>query len=124
LSIKISWTWVNPYDGTHLYAVPQRAGVYEVMVKLKNSDRYRREYVGQSADLHGRAAAHLTADEPNACLRDGVQKYVCAFRYALLASEADRLDAEQALYDKYQHPCNSSRPPGSGRSPRPPVEEE
>ena len=123
-AVKLEWTWVHPYESTRLWNIPQRAGIYEVMTKLKDSDRYRRDYVGQSTDLHHRAADHLSANEPNSCLRDTVQKYVCAFRYALVSPEADRLDAEQALYDKYRHRCNTSRPPGSGRSPRPPVEEE
>jgi predicted GIY-YIG superfamily endonuclease len=107
-SARIRWTAENASS------IPQQAGVY-VLVTKHTDDKYYRDYVGQSIDLRERFVAHHSASEPNACIRRKLRDEVAYFRYALLASEADRLDAEQAVYDKYNPACNQGRPPGSGR---------
>lgn len=107
-SVRIRWTTENAAS------IPQQAGVY-VLVTKHADDKYYRDYVGQSSDLRERFLGHLAPSEPNACIRRKLQHEVAYFRYALLASQNDRLDAEQALYDLYSPTCNAGRPPGSGR---------
>ncbi len=107
-SVRIRWT------GPNASSIPKKAGVY-VLVTKRADDKYYRDYVGQSDELQDRFLRHLSASESNACIRRKLRNEVAYFRYALVASEADRLDAEQALYDLYGPMCNQERPGGSGQ---------
>jgi excinuclease UvrABC nuclease subunit len=97
--------------------------VYEYFIRLKNGGS-RIIYVGQAEDLRKRSVDHLVDTEPNECLKKHLKEIKWDFRYALLSLEADRQDAEQALYDKYKPECNQIRPNGSGRKLAIQVEEE
>lgn len=86
------------------------------MLVTQHSDgKYYRDYVGQTDDLHERFLGHLSPFEPNLCVKRKLRDEVSYFRYALVTSKDDRLDAEQTLYDRYRPTCNEERPPGSGR---------
>ena len=116
IRITIKWSaiirWEAPNDGL----IPERAGVYELLVK-QNDGNYLRRYIGQGDNLRDCFQRHLSPKEPNECIREHLAKHLCGFDYALIADRGDRLDAEMALYDKYQQQahCNRVRPPGSGR---------
>jgi excinuclease UvrABC nuclease subunit len=96
--------------------VPELPGVYELLVKQEDG-KYLRRYIGQGDSLRERFQRHLSPLEPNACIRERLAKYVCAFDYAVVSDRDDRLDAEKALYERYrsQAHCNHVPPSGSGR---------
>jgi len=104
--IRLKWSKFIGYEDS---------GVYEYFVRLKSGDK-NLIYVGEADDLRKRSQEHLSVKEPNECLKKNLKEYKWDFRYAILASKADRQDAEQALYDKYKPKCNKVRPSGSGRN--------
>jgi len=114
-TINVYWDGVIEYDEDNGNDIPESAGIYEILVKKKDEEKYIRRYIGQTNNLTDRFYAHLSDEEENEDILDGVRKYVCGFDYALIDSEADRKDAEQKLYDKYQHQWNQERPEGSSR---------
>jgi excinuclease UvrABC nuclease subunit len=114
ITIVLQWSERIRWKAENAHLIPVKGGVY-VLVTQRTDGKYYRDYVGQSSDLRDRFVAHLSASESNACIRRKLRDEVAYFRYALLPSEADRLDAEQALYDTYNPTCNQARPPGSGR---------
>ena len=95
--------------------LPAYGGVYELLV-LQQDRTWQRRYVGQGSDIKERFESHLSPSEPNLCLRGYLRgSCACKFRYALVASSAERADAERALWDRWVHKCNQVRPAGSGR---------
>lgn len=114
-TIDVYWNGVVEYNEENGDKIPESGGVYEILVKKKDEDKYMRRYIGQTEDLNDRFYKHLSDDEENENIQDGVRKYVCGFDYAFINSEADRKDVEQKLYDKYQHSWNKERPKRSGR---------
>ena len=115
-TIHVYWKGVKRYTDENGEDTPDKAGVYEILTKRKDEDRYDRKYIGQAVDLRARYFDHLSNEEENENIHEGVRKWVCGFDHALLDLEADRKDAEQAIYDKHKHPWNKERPEGSGRS--------
>jgi excinuclease UvrABC nuclease subunit len=114
ITIVLRWSRRIRWVGENATAVPQKAGVYTLITKHADG-KYYRDYVGQSENLVHRFLEHLSPSEPNGCVRRKLHDEVAYFRYALVASKDERLDAEQALYDSYGPTCNEQRPPGSGR---------
>lgn len=114
IKILLQWSGRIRWTAENASFIPQKAGVYALITKHADGTHYR-DYVGQSSDLHQRFLDHLSPSEPNACVRRKLRNEVAYFRYALVASRDDRLDAEQALYDSYSPSCNEERPAGSGR---------
>lgn len=114
--IVLKWSKIISYNSDSADEVSEDAGVYELLVKQQD-DKYKRRYIGQADDLHKRFLEHLSPDEENSCIKKKLKEYACGFDYALLSTVADRKDAEQALYDKYESEatCNQVRPEGSGR---------
>lgn len=113
-TIHIHWKGVGKYTEENSEDIPEKAGVYEILVK-RNDGKYNRKYVGRSKNLHERFLEHLSGDEENDDISDGVRKYNCGFDYALLTSEDDRKDAEKLLYKKHKYPWNKEEPEGSER---------
>lgn len=113
--LTASWEGVCEYEENNSYIIPQEGGVYEILVKNKNSGRFMRGYVGQAENLHKRYLEHLSDEEENSKIRESVREYVCGFDYALIGGEDDRKDAEKALYEKYDYAWNEKKPGGSGR---------
>lgn len=115
ITIRLSWSASRNWEQGNSAGLPERGGVYELLV-LQQDQTWRRRYVGKGADIKERFETHLLASEPNSCLRAYLRgDYACRFRYALVASADDRADAEQALWDKWHHKCNQVRPAGSAR---------
>lgn len=112
--IHVYWSGVRRYAEENSKNVPEKAGVYEILVK-RNDGKYNRKYIGQTENLHTRYLKHLSNDEENEDIYNGIRKKICGFDYALIKSEDDRADAEQKLYDKHGYPWNKERPKGSGR---------
>jgi len=109
--LKLNWSPVHEYTESNVQRyVPKEGGVYRL--SYKSEDELPMFYVGQASDLEERLLQHLTVTEPNACIKRHVRDYNCSFRYAKVASIADRNGAERALYDKYGHTCNDVAPPG------------
>lgn len=117
LKIRIKWLRVAPWERSEADSVPEKDGVYELVVKQASDGNYERRYVGQAADLRERFLRHLAPSEQNECIKAYLAKYACAFDYALVGTRDDRLDAERALYFKHRsaYRCNVEVPPGSGR---------
>lgn len=114
--IHVYWEGVRKYLEENSEHIPEGAGVYEILAKKKGKNEYMRRYVGQAADLRTRYSEHLSDEEENEDIYNGVREYVCGFSCALIELKANREDAEQALYDKYRHQWNKERPKGSGRN--------
>lgn len=114
VTIVLQWSRRIRWVGENATVIPLKADVYALITKHADG-KYYRDYVGQSENLVHRFLDHLSPSEPNACVRRKLRNEVAYFRYALVASRDDRLDAEQALYDSYSPMCNEKRPPGSGR---------
>jgi excinuclease UvrABC nuclease subunit len=92
--------------------VPASAGVYLLWVKLK-SGKWRCYYAGQAEDLRKRLLDHLSAGEPNDCIKNNVAKYTSGLEYARVAKQADRDGAEKFLYDHFKPECNKADPGGT-----------
>lgn len=112
--IPIYWSKIIPYRENNSDEVPEKAGVYEILVK-RGDGKYDRKYIGQSNNLNDRFFSHMSDQEENENIKNGLKKHYCSFDYALLDSEEDRKDAEQKLYDKHGYDWNQVRPEGSGR---------
>lgn len=121
--IHLKWSAFIGYEEWDSNKVPESSGVYEYFTRLKGGGR-KIVYVGEADNLQERSVKHLAETEPNECLKEKLEKIKWDFRYALLSLEADRQDAEQALYDKYKPECNKIRPSGSGRNLQIEIEEE
>jgi len=91
--------------------VPNSAGVYLLWVRLKN-EKWRCYYVGQCVNLEDRLLEHLSASEPNSCIKNNVQKYISGFEYAKVERKRDRDGIEKFLYDYYSLECNKKDPGG------------
>ena len=114
--IHVYWRGVRKYLEGNSEAIPEDAGVYEVLVKKEGKNKYMRRYVGQAVDLRTRYLEHLSDEEENEDIYDGLREYVCGFDCAPIKLKADREDAEQTLYDRHKHPWNKERPKGSRRN--------
>jgi len=114
--IHVYWEGVKGYTDENSEKIPNEDGVYEILVKQKGKNEYKRKYIGQTEDLQDRYYKHLSDEEENENIYEGVKKYICAFDYALIESEADRKDAEKGLYEKHNYPWNKTKPEGSGRN--------
>lgn len=113
-TIHIYWSRVILYTEENAQVIPEKSGVYEILVK--GADGYMRRYVGQADNLNIRYLQHLSSEEENPKIREGVRNNTCGFDYALVDDEDDRKDAEKALYEKYDYIWNDKEPEGSGRN--------
>lgn len=111
--IEINWEGIIAYEEDNDYRIPEDGGVYEILV-IQDDSKYSRKYVGKTDDLKRRYLEHLSDDEDNEDMKNGLKNYECGFDFALIDNEDDRLDAEQGLYDKYEYKWNNQRPEGSG----------
>jgi len=111
VKLKLSWSSVLEYTESNvLRYAPKEGGVYRL--SYKSGDKLPMFYVGQASDLEERLLRHLSATEPDDCIRRHVRDYKCYFRYAKIASIQNRNCAERALYDEYKPTCNTVAPPG------------
>ena len=109
--LTLEWSNVLLYTGSNVSIhVPLSAGVYRL--SCKKDDEFPVFYVGQAENLYERLRDHLSDKEPNACIVRCLQQYSCYFRYARVASQADRECTERALYDNYKPNCNEAAPLG------------
>ena len=113
--IDVYWNGVIEYIEENSDDIPEESGVYEILVK-NDDGKYYRKYIGQSDNLNDRYFSHMSNQEKNEDIKNGLKKYHCGFDYALLDPEDDRKDAEQKLYDEHGYSWNKQRPEGSGRN--------
>lgn len=83
------------------------AGVYMLRVKLKD-DGWNIIYIGQASNLRDRLLGHLSANEPNECLR-AHQKYIVQYCWIWIeiSRQSDRDFEESAKIAIYQPECNT-----------------
>ncbi len=112
--IKINWNGVISYKEENINRIPESPGVYEILTKNDNG-KWDRRYVGSCDDFRRRFTEHLSDEEENENIRNGLKEYTCGFDYAVIENEDDYLDAEQGLYDKHEYGWNKNRPEGSGK---------
>lgn len=113
--ISISWSKPIRVLPSNREAIPQAAGVYEILVQMRGGNR-KRLYVGSAENLRVRYLQHIQGDEPNPCLGENLRRYICWFRFAVVEDERERLDAKRELHAKYEaeYECNERNPVGSG----------
>lgn len=121
--IHLKWSAFIGYEKWDSDKVPESGGVYEYSTRPTGGGK-KIVYIGEADNLRDRSVEHLGESEKNKCLKEKLKKKKWDFRYALLSLEADRQDAEQALYDKFGCTCNKVRPSGSGRKLQIELEEE
>lgn len=108
--LTLEWSNVLLYTSSNLDThAPLAAGVYRL--SRKKEDEFPVFYVGQAENLSERLRDHLSDKEPNACIVRCLRQHSCYFRFAKVASQADRDCAERALYDNYKPNCNEVAPP-------------
>ncbi len=115
-TIHIYWKGVKEYKEESKNQIPNDGGVYEILVKNKNTGKFIRKYIGQTEDLQQRYLEHLSDDEENSDIYNGVRKYVCGFDHVLVEDEDDRKDAEKNLYKEHDYSWNEQEPEGSDRN--------
>lgn len=100
-----TWSSRYRYGETEVkkYA-PKTGGVYRLL--FRRGEKYYVLYVGQSNDLRRRLLQHLSADEPDVCIKRHLRDYSCYFRFLQLSSKSDRDRVEQEQIDKYDPVCN------------------
>jgi excinuclease UvrABC nuclease subunit len=107
--------WSNRYnhneDDVQKYA-PTSAGVYILLVKKKDSGKWRRYYVGQAKNLKQRLLDHLSDSEENECIKKKVTDKVVGFRTAIVSKQSDRDGIEKFLIDEIEPKCNDNDPGG------------
>jgi len=99
--------WSERYSYTEAnvkrYA-PTSGGVYRLVAK--SDEKYPVFYVGQSEDLQDRLLNHLSASEPNSCIKRHLGNYSCFFRFLRVGSAADRDRIEKQQIQKFSPTCN------------------
>src|SRR6266853_3063705 len=73
MSVGTWFVFHTPYNEAEVRkCVPKSAGIYTLWVKYKNGS-WECFYVGKADDLEGRLLDHLSADEPNSCIKGNVK---------------------------------------------------
>lgn len=102
-------TWSERYSYTkeniQKYA-PTSGGVYRLI--NKDGDNFYVFYVGQSENLEKRLLEHLSANEPNSCIKKHLQGYSCFFRFIGISSSEERDKVEKEQIQEYNPSCNKS----------------
>ncbi|MBA7698957.1 hypothetical protein ES703_107641 [subsurface metagenome] len=109
--LTLEWSDIYAYtlSNVDIFA-PLSAGVYKLSSLV--ASRHQMFYVSQAENLNKELRGHLSAMEPNTCIRSNFWYYTCYFQFAIVASRLDRDCAERALYDHYKTPCNTVPPHG------------
>jgi excinuclease UvrABC nuclease subunit len=111
--MEITWSTFHTLSEDNVREnVPEVAGVYLLWVKLKNG-KWRCFYVGKAENIQERILDHCDPAEPNECIMENVQKYICGYEYAKVAKQSDRDGVEKFLYDHYKPECNKQDPGGT-----------
>ena len=99
--------WSSRYsyteDNVRRYA-PTSGGVYRLI--NKSGEKHYVFYVGQSDNLERRLLEHLSASEPDACIRRHLRDCSCFFRFIEVASQSERDRIEKARIEEYKPSCN------------------
>src|SRR5208283_446869 len=97
VKITLNWSKLFGYENWADSNIPESAGVYVYLVR-QNDSSIKMRYVGICDNLRTRCQDHMGNSEENECIKTNLAKYAWDFRYALVPIQADREDAEQALY--------------------------
>jgi len=120
--IVLRWSKPVPFKTENANTISDEGGVYEILKRHKKEEKniLLRQYVGRADNIQERFNQHLGESEPDDCIKGLGKDVNSRFDYALVSTEDDRKDAEQALYDKWKSQkelqCNNVRPSGSGRN--------
>jgi len=104
---NLEWSDDIRYLNSNSYLVPEFGGIYKVLRNDGKENKLSRVYVGKAENLRSRYNRHLSEQEENICLRNNVQEKECYFRYALLAGEDNRKNAEDHLLKSNGYECNA-----------------
>lgn len=111
MTIRIKWVWIKPYTKANQHQAPNAPGVYEILVKAANG-KYSRKYVGSAENLNNRYGEHLSPNEKNSKIRNGVRNNECAFDYFEISGKSTRENVENWLYHHHDYDWNDTEPPG------------
>ena len=110
--INLQWAPYRAYTNNNVEChAPTQAGVYK-LAHPNNEGTLTVFYVGQAESLMIRFKDHLSASEPNSCIRKQLQRADSRFTYAIVPNKRERDGAERALYDYWKPVCNHIVPTG------------
>lgn len=104
-----NWSNNLRYSSSNSQLIPQSGGVYEVLRNDNRPGLLTNVYVGKADDLNARYLQHLSDTETNQCLRENIRNNECYFRYALVATESDRVNIEGNLLQTFTWECNTQQ---------------
>ncbi len=108
--MSAEWTdpqWLSKENVERL--VRSEAGVYRMSRQEANGE-FTVFYAGQAQDLRGRLLQHLSASEPNTCIRRRVREERCAFRVAYVGTQGERDEEEHIVIHTFDPECNKQQP--------------
>ena len=115
MALSVIWSSRITYNEENVkYNVPPALeGIYRLLIAQEGG--YGAFYVGQTDNLQRRLLEHLSDEEENDCIKNGLKDTTAYFRFALLDGENDRLCAESYMYRHYDvdgngPPCNKKEP--------------
>lgn len=103
---NLDWSSDVRYLGSNSYLIPESGGIYKVLRNDGEKGKLSRVYVGKADNLRSQYNRHLSDQEENSCLKSNIQTKECYFRYALLAGEDNRQNAENHLLETGKYECN------------------
>jgi len=104
---NLKWDSKVRYLNSNSHFIPESGGIYKVLRNDGVEGELSRVYVGKASSLKNQYLKHLFDSEENECLKNNVQNKECYFKYALLAGEQHRQDAENHLLDNGTYECNA-----------------
>lgn len=102
----LNWSNDIKYISSNSNQIPESGGIYKVLRNDGETGKLTRVYVGKASNLKSQYLKHLSDPEENECLKNNVQNKECYFKYALLAGEQNRQEAENHLLETGKYECN------------------
>lgn len=103
----LKWSSDIRYLSSNSHLIPESGGIYKVLRDDGVETKLSRVYVGKADDLRSQYNRHLSDQEENSCLKNNIRTKECYFRYALLAGEDNRQNAEDHLLETGKYGCNT-----------------
>ena len=104
-TIAVHWSKPAPYDGADASPIPERPGVYEILVE--DDTGIDRVFMGETSDLRRAFIAHLAGRTSSVNLRARMGMGPSYFRYWMSDAPAERAEVAAALDDKYDYECGT-----------------
>lgn len=104
-TITVYWSRPAPYAGADASPIPERPGVYEILVEDERI--MDRVFMGETSDLRRAFIAHLGGRTSSVNLRHRMSSGEPYFRYWLSDNTAERCEVAAALHDKHDYECGT-----------------